>query len=295
MKSLPQTVQGILWMLVVTINFVMVNVLVKYVGSDLPVIVAAFLRFALGVVFLIPMIKSVREATFTREIWSLSIARALFHSLAMSLWFYAMTRIPMAEVTAMNFMNPLYISIGAVLIFGERISPPRIAAMAIAIIGGLVILRPGFRSLDPGHFAMIFSAMAFAGSYLLANALTKRLPATVVVFLMSAMVPIVISPFAILQWETPTLMELFLLFLTAAFATFAHYSMMRAFACAPQSVVQPVTFVQLVWAMILGMVLFGEAFDPFVILGGAMIIGAISYITWRETRRKKAAQNLAKP
>lgn len=295
MKSLPQTVQGILWMLVVTINFVMVNVLVKYVGSDLPVIVAAFLRFALGVVFLIPMIKSVREATFTREIWSLSIARALFHSLAMSLWFYAMTRIPMAEVTAMNFMNPLYISIGAVLIFGERISPPRIAAMAIAIIGGLVILRPGFRSLDPGHFAMIVSAMAFAGSYLLANALTKRLPATVVVFLMSAMVPIVISPFAILQWETPTLMELFLLFLTAAFATFAHYSMMRAFACAPQSVVQPVTFVQLVWAMILGMVLFGEAFDPFVILGGAMIIGAISYITWRETRRKKAAQNLAKP
>lgn len=295
MKSLPQTVQGILWMLVVTINFVMVNVLVKYVGSDLPVIVAAFLRFALGVVFLIPMIKSVREATFTREIWSLSIARALFHSLAMSLWFYAMTRIPMAEVTAMNFMNPLYISIGAVLIFGERISPPRIGAMAIAIIGGLVILRPGFRSLDPGHFAMIVSAMAFAGSYLLANALTKRLPATVVVFLMSAMVPIVISPFAILQWETPTLMELFLLFLTAAFATFAHYSMMRAFACAPQSVVQPVTFVQLIWAMILGMVLFGEAFDPFVILGGAMIIGAISYITWRETRRKKAAQNLAKP
>ncbi|MCA0042956.1 DMT family transporter [Celeribacter litoreus] len=287
---MPATVQGILWMLVVTINFVMVNVLVKYVGSGLPVIETAFLRFALGLVFLLPMIKTVRNANLTAEVWKLSVARALFHAVAMSLWFYAMTRIPMAEVTAMNFMNPLYISIGAVLIFGERISPPRIAAMAVAFLGGLIILRPGFRSLDPGHVAMIFSAMAFAGSYLLANALTKRLPATVVVFLMSAMVPIVIAPIAIMHWQTPTLLEVALLFLTAAFATFAHYSMMRAFACAPQSVVQPVTFVQLVWAMLLGMVLFGEAFDPFVMLGGAMIILSISYITWRETRRKRMAE-----
>jgi drug/metabolite transporter (DMT)-like permease len=113
------------------------------------------------------------------------------------------------------------------------------------------------------------------------------LPASVVVFLMSVTVPLVIAPFAVLHWQTPTLHEVVLLFFTAAFATFGHYSMTRAFSCAPQSVVQPVVFIQLIWSVSLGMLLFGEAFDPFVILGGAMIIGAVSFITWREARAKR--------
>jgi drug/metabolite transporter (DMT)-like permease len=58
--------------------------------------------------------------------------------------------------------------------------------------------------------------------------------------------------------------------------------MTRAFRAAPLSVTQPVTFLQLVWATLLGALVFGEAVDPFVVLGGAVIIGAISYITWRE-------------
>lgn len=289
MTATSDTLKGILWMLFVTFNFVMVNVLVKTLGTGLPILEAAFLRFLLGAVFLIPMIGAVRRVRFTREIWRLAGARALFHAIAMTLWFYAMTRIPMGEVTAMNFMNPIYITLGAMLFFGEKIALQRGLAMVMALLGGLVILRPGFRALDPGHLAMIFCSMGFAVSYLLANALNKRLPSTVVVFLMSTMVPVVIAPLALLHWQTPSLTQLGLLFLTAAFATLGHYSMMRAFAHAPQSVVQPVTFVQLIWAMTFGMVLFGEAFDPFVMLGGAMIITAISFITWREARLKQRA------
>lgn len=273
-------------MLATTLSFVMVNVLVKTVGDGLPILVSSFLRFLLGLVFLIPMLPQVRGVSFTRRIWTLTFGRAVFHAVAMTLWFFAMTRIPMGEVTAMNFLNPVYVTIGAVLLFGERIAWPRISAMAIAILGGLVILRPGFRVIDDGHIAMIFCAMAFAGSYLIANALSKELPAAVVVFLMSVTVPIVILPFAVSQWETPTLMQVLLLFLTAAFATFGHYSMTRAFKAAPQSVVQPVVFVQLVWSMLFGLVLFGEPLDPFVLIGGTMIVGSVTFITLREARKK---------
>jgi Predicted permease, DMT superfamily len=282
------SVTGILWMLFMTLCFVMVNVLVKYVGDGLPVLESAFLRFLLGLVFLIPTLGAVRKAQFTPQIWKLTFGRALFHALAMSCWFFAMTRIPMGEVTALNFMNPIYITIGAVFLFGERIALPRIMALIVAFLGGLIILRPGFRAIDPGHLSMVISAMAFAGSYLIASRLAKLLPAAVVVFLMSVTVPIVIAPFALLHWETPTPHELALLFLTAAFATLGHYSMTRAFACAPQTVVQPVVFVQLIWSVSFGYLLFGEAIDPFVILGGAMIIAAISFITWREARKKTA-------
>lgn len=283
------TMKGILWMLFMTLCFVMVNVLVKYVGNGLPVLESAFLRFLLGLVFLIPALGAVRQVRFTPRLWKLTFGRALFHALAMTCWFYAMTRIPMGEVTSLNFMNPIYITIGAVVMFGEKIALPRITALVVAFLGGLVILRPGFREIDPGHLSMMLSAMAFAGSYLIANRLVKELPASVVVFLMSVTVPIVIAPFALLHWETPTLHELILLFLTAAFATLGHYAMTRAFACAPQSLLQPVAFTQLIWSVSFGYLLFGESVDPYVLLGGAMIIGAVSFITWREARKKARA------
>jgi drug/metabolite transporter (DMT)-like permease len=82
---------------------------------------------------------------------------------------------------------------------------------------------------------------------------------------------------------TPTAVDLAWLFLVAAFATGGHYAMTLAFAAAPMAVTQPVTFFQLVWATLLGALVFGEAADPFVILGGTLIVASVAYIAWRET------------
>ncbi|GAA3853344.1 DMT family transporter [Celeribacter arenosi] len=279
-------VAGILWMLATTLLFISVNVTVKFVGDGLPIFESAFLRFLLGLILLVPMLGQARHLKMTPRLWKLSLARAVFHGFAMTAWFFAMTRIPMAEVTAMNFMNPLYVTIGAVLIFGEKLRAPRIAALFVAFLGGLLILRPGMRDLDAGHVAMIFTAMLFAGSYLIGNRLSREMPATMVVFLLSISVPFVLAPFALANWVTPSLHQLVLLFITAVCATLGHYSMTRAFACAPQTVIQPVTFVQLVWSVLLGWTIFGEVPDLVVILGGVMIMGAVTFITWREARRK---------
>jgi drug/metabolite transporter (DMT)-like permease len=278
-------------MSVTTISFVVMNVLVKYVGTGLPVVQTAFLRFVLGLVFLIPMIKMVRSVIYTREIVALIVGRGVVHTIAVLLWFYAMTRIPIAEVTAMNFMNPIYVTIGAVFFFREKIAAPRIIALIVAVMGGLVVLRPGFRELDPGHIAMMFTPIAGAGGYLFANALSRRVPATVVVFMLSTIVPLLLLPLVIPVWQTPTLLELVLLFFTSFFATLAHYCMTRAFACAPQSVIQPVSFLQLLWATVLGAALFGEGFDSFVILGGLMIMASVVFITIRESRAKSRTES----
>ncbi|MEM5476732.1 DMT family transporter [Pacificibacter sp. AS14] len=282
---------GILWMSVATLSFVTMNVLVKYVGSGLPVVQIAFLRFVLGLVFLLPMIKAVRSVVYTREIVGLVIGRGVTHTLAILLWFFAMTRIPIAEVTAMNFMNSIYVTIGAVFFFGEKIAIPRIIALIVAVIGGLVVLRPGFRALDPGHIAMMFAPFFFAGSFLCANALSRRVSATVVVFMMSTIVPLLLLPLVIPVWQTPTMFELGLLFCTAFFATLGHYCMTRAFACAPQSVIQPVSFLQLLWATVFGAALFGEGFDSFVIFGGLMIMASVTFITIREARAKSRMES----
>lgn len=191
----------------------------------------------------------------------------------------------------MNYLNPIYVTVLAVLILGERISGHRAFAIVFAMAGAMVILRPGFRELDPGHVAMLFTAGFFAVGYLVAKILADEVPAAVVVFMLSVVVPVVLAPVALAVWVPVGWGDLGWLFVTAVFATGGHYTMTLAFRAAPLTVTQPVTFLQLVWATSLGALVFAEPVDVFVILGGAMIIASVSYIAWREAylRRRVGA------
>ncbi|MBN2906336.1 MAG: DMT family transporter [Rhodobacteraceae bacterium] len=273
---------GILWMLLTGANFVAVTALVKHVGSGMPAPEAAFLRYLLGLVFLAPMLGPLFRAGLTRSTLILYGWRGLAHALGVICWFYAMTRISIAEVTAMNYLNPVYVTIGAALFLGEKLALRRIMAIAMAFLGVMVILRPGFREISDGHIAMLFTAAFFGASYLMAKRLSDRDSAAVVVAMLSLSVTVALAPFAIAVWVPPTLGQLFWLLLVAFFATAGHYSMTMAFRAAPLTVTQPVTFLQLVWATLLGWLVFGEAVDGWVVLGGAMIVGAVVFITWRE-------------
>ena len=275
-------------MIVTGLMFVGVTVIVKYVGSELPAAEGAFLRYLLGLVFLIPMIRPIMAAHLTRRQVKLFAVRGVVHTGAVILWFYAMSRIPLAEVTAMNYLSPIYVAIGAALFLGESLPPRRLAAVVAALIGAVIILRPGMREVDPGHIAMLFTALAFAAGYLIAKQMSGEVSAAVVVGMLSITVTIGLAPFAYAVWVTPTLAQVGWMFLVACFATAGHYTMTLAFAAAPLTVTQPVTFLQLVWAVVLGAILFGEGIDGWVILGGGVIMAAVSFITWREAVARRA-------
>ncbi len=281
---MQRPLQGILWMIVTGICFVMVTALVKALGTRIPSTESAFLRYLLGLVFLLPVWRVLVAARLTRRQWTLFSIRGLMHGLGVICWFFAMTRIPIAEVTAMNYLNPVFVSILAVIFLGERIRAPRILAIVAALLGALIILRPGMRVLDPGHFAMMVTALTFAGGYLLAKILSDEVSASVVVAMLSVSVTLVLFPFALVGWVWPTLWEFGILFAVAFFATAGHYTMTRAFAAAPVTVTQPVIFLQLVWSVLIGAAFFAEPPDPFVIAGGTLIIVAVSFMTWREAR-----------
>ena len=91
-----------------------------------------------------------------------------------------------------------------------------------------------------------------------------------------------LAPFAIPVWITPTLWEIAILTAVAFFATAGHYTMTLALKAAPVTVTQPVTFLQLVWATLLGAVAFAEPVDIWVIIGGCLILGSVTFIAWRE-------------
>lgn len=287
-NSVGNPVLGIFWMVMTGICFVAVTALVKTLGGRIPAAESAFLRYVIGLVFLIPVWRELMAIKLTPRQKKLFGIRGIVHSLGVILWFYAMTRIPIAEVTAMNYLNPVYVSILAVFLLGEWMALRRVLAVIAALIGSLIILRPGFRELDPGHIAMLATALLFAGSYLIAKIVSGELPASLVVALLSITVTIGLAPFAIAVWVTPSLAELGVLAAIACFATAGHYTMTLAFAAAPVTVTQPVTFLQLVWSVLLGALFFDEPADPWVILGGGIIMASVIFITWREARLRKS-------
>ena len=134
---------------------------------------------------------------------------------------------------------------------------------------------------------MLLAAVVFAGSYLLAKVLADEARPVMIVTMLSIFVTIGLAPFAFAVWITPTPQELLILAGVAFFATAGHFTMTLAFAAAPVTVTQPVTFLQLVWATILGVVVFAEPVDLWVVLGGAVILGSVTFITWREAMLKR--------
>lgn len=278
---------GVIWMLVTGLAFVAVTAVVKHIGGGVPPAEAAFLRYVLGLVFLVPMLRPLIKANLQRRQIILFGWRGAVHSIGVILWFFAMTKIPIADVTAMNYLSPVYVTIGAALFLGERLAFRRILAIIAALVGAMIILRPGFREVSIGHIAMLFTAVLFAASYLIAKRMADEVNPVVVVAMLSIMVTIGLAPFAYAQWVTPTLAQVGWLFLVAVFATIGHLTMTLAFRAAPMTVTQPVTFLQLVWAATLGAVVFGEPVDGWVVLGGLVILTSVSFITWREAVLKK--------
>ena len=282
-KQRPETaLAGIGWMVLTGFCFVGVTGIVRYIGTDIPAAEAAFIRYAFGVLLFLPMMRPLLANPPSMPAMKIYAARGIVHGFGVILWFYAMARIPIAEVTALGYTAPIFVTIGAAFFFGERLHFRRIAAVAVGSLGTLVILRPGFHEISAGQIAQLCAAPLFAASFLFAKRLTDDEDPVTIVIMLSIFCTLTLLPGAVINWVTPTLWEVFWLAMTAVVATLGHYTMTRAIRAAPLTVTQPVTFLQLVWATALGIAFFGEPMEPFVLIGGGIVVAAITFISHRE-------------
>ncbi|MEP3247540.1 MAG: DMT family transporter [Sneathiella sp.] len=282
-----RTLQGVCWMLVTSFLFVGMTGIVRHLGSDLPAVETAFIRYVFGCILIAPMIWHNWPGRIAPTTLKLYMGRGLVHGVGVILWFYAMARIPIAEVTAIGYVAPIFVTIGAALFLGEKLRIRRILGVLCGFIGALIILRPGFQEINLGQLAQLCAAPLFATSFLIAKKLTDTENPTFIVGMLSLGCTIILLPGALLQWVTPTMTDLGWLALAALVATLGHFTLTKAFQAAPITVTQPLGFLQLVWAAILGMVVFGEALDPFVFAGGGLIIAATTYISHREMQANR--------
>ena len=282
-----QSLVGIFWMVITTILFVAVTASVRFLDGEVPAPQAAFMRYLIGTLLLTPALISLIKVKPSKPLMKKFLLRGVVHSIGVTLWFYAMSVMPVAEVTAIGFLTYIFVSIGACLFLNEKLHKHRLTAIVISFIGALIILRPGFKEIGNGQIGMLIATIVFTLSYLIAKIVSKERSSAEIVAMLSVFTTIFLIPTAIYSWEPLSIKALIVLTFTAVIATLGHITMTKAIKSAPMVVTQPILFLQLVWASMVGLFIFDENFDPFVILGGTVIMICVCYVSYREHKLGK--------
>lgn len=281
------TVRAILWMLACGVLFILLNGLLRLLAQQLDPFVTGFLRYSFGVVVMLPFILRAGWAAYRPHAVAGQVWRGAIHTAGLLLWFVAIPHVPLAEVTALGFTTPLFIMLGAMVFLGEKLVVARWIAALIGFAGVLVVVWPNLTgSGGPYSLVMLASAPLFAASFLITKALTKRDAPHVIVVWQSLMVAVFSLPFALVNWEWPNATQWAMFALSGVLGTAGHICLTRAFALADMSVTQPIKFLELVWAAILGFIVWSEVPGQATWIGGLIIFASTTWIARREARRR---------
>jgi drug/metabolite transporter (DMT)-like permease len=283
-------VRGALFMLGSGAAFAVMMAIVREVSHAIHPFEAAFFRNLIGLLFMLPWLLRAGPAVLRTGRFSVHALRAGFGLAAMLSLFYALSRLPLAETTALTFTAPLFATVGAALVLGERVRLRRWGATAIGFVGALIVLRPGRAAIDPAAFVALASAVFIAGAMLTIKALSRTEHPNAIVLIMGLlMTPASLVPAAFV-WTWPSGGTWAWLVAMGLAATVGQVCLTRAFAAAEASAVLPVDFSRLVFVSILGYALFGEAPDLWTWVGAGVIVTATVYIAEREARLARKAR-----
>ncbi len=282
MELTPAT-RGALWMIVSCIAFGTMWVMIRFASHSLHPFEIVFWRNAVGLVVLTPMLLTNR-GLLRSERMPIHLRRATSGFLATMGTFYAVANAPLATALAINYTAPLFATVGAVMLLGERIRVRRIATLLIGFAAMLIVIRPGHLPLTPGIGAAVLSAVATGFSIVAVRQLVGTDDPRAVAawsFILMLVPSLIVASFV---WTWPPVRIWPLLGLMGTAAAVGQLAMNRAFSLAEASAIMPYDFVRfgiVTWA---GIALFGERWDWLTLAGGAVIVLATIYLAYREAR-----------
>jgi drug/metabolite transporter (DMT)-like permease len=262
-------------------------VMIRIASQELHPFALVVWRNFLGLVWLLPMLLLTPGLLKTAQLPG-HLRRATSGVIATFATFYAVANAPLANVLAINYTAPLFATIGAILFLGERVRWVRGLALGIGFLGMLMVLRPGATEMTPGLWAAIVSALATAFSLIAIKALTGTDDARAVAawsFILTTPVSLLLAlPFW--DWPSPRLWPI--LVAMGACAAAGQLALSKAFALADASAIMPYDFVRFGLITLAGILLFGERYDLFTIIGGGIILSASITLALRERALSRA-------
>ncbi len=283
-SRLPGSARGALWIMGSTASWSVMAALTRELSSEIHVFEIIFFRSLFGGMFLLPWLFRTGLKGLHTKRPGMHAARGIIGLITIYMLFTAITITPLGEVAAILSTRPIFASLAAVVILREAALGRRWTATIMAFVGALIILRPGMVEMSTGVLLVLASVMMISALTIIMKSLVRTdTPDSIATYQMMIYIPISLIP-ALFVWSWPTLTELALMVGTGLFGTFTQRSLSRAYAAADATVVVPFDSTRLVFAAVLGMLMFREFPDIWVWTGGAVIFAATITLTHLEAR-----------
>ncbi len=288
-----QPLRAALWMIGAIFSFTSMAVAGRALAGHHDTFEIMTYRSLVGIVIVLVIARTAGTLhQVTRRSLHIHLIRNLSHFTGQNLWFYAIAMAPLAQVFALEFTSPLWVTLLAPLVLGEKLTRTRAMAAALGFVGILIVARPfGGLDLGPGLVAALFAAMGFAGSAIFTRLLTRTETITCILFYLTVMQAVFGLVCAGIDGEMtpPSLLTLPWLVVVGCAGLLAHFCLTTALKLAPASVVMPIDFARLPIIALVGMLLYAEPLEG-VIFAGAAVIFVANWINIRsETRKPRVA------
>ena len=283
MKNLSDTTVSIILMIISGFSFVVMHSAAKFLSDQIHIFEITFLRCALVAFVLAPMIFKEGKSSLITKQPKFQIYRIITNSIAMLCFFYGLTLTTLAEVTALNLTVPIFTTLLAFLFLNEKLKKHRLSALFIGFLGAIIDLRPDI-SINVGGILILISALIWSVSLIFIKKLTETdSPVTISLYAGVGMVPatfVAAYPYLIM----PNLYQFLIILFIAVTGTIAQTLLNSAFKRGQLAILLPFDYLKLIWSVLIGYTIFVESTTISLWIGGTLIVGASSYIAWRERK-----------
>ena len=280
---------GIPWIILATFLFVTMDAMVKALlhdGYQLVQVVWGryFFHFLLLLILFLPKLRIV----YLSKNFGLQLLRSILLLMTTSLFFSGLQFVPLAEASAIMLISPLIVTALAMPILKEPVGSRRWIGVGIGFIGALIIIRPGSALISIGILFPAAAAISFAIYQISTRLLSQADPITTTLFYTALVGTLFTSAVAPFYWTPPTSGAWSLMIMTGLCGGLGHFSLIKAFTLSPASVISPYGYLNLIWALLFGFLLFSEIPNIWSIVGGVIITSSGLYVYHRERKQNSS-------
>ncbi|WP_431301275.1 DMT family transporter [Tabrizicola sp. BL-A-41-H6] len=275
--------RGIALMILAILLFTAMDATAKGLIARYPAPQVIWARFAGQFLIVLLILRAQTGPLLRTRFPALHVARSAFQFGATTLFFLSLTHIGLAEATALTDINPVLITLGAALFLGERLGPRRLAGVIVALIGALIIIRPGAGVFSPWALLPLGAAVCYTGNALITRFIGAQESAWTSMLYASLFGTVVATAALPFVWIPIPAADLAIFALVGALGTGAQLCIIRSFSMAEASVVAPFAYLGIVFATGWGIVLYDQWPDRWTMIGALVIVGAGLYVWHRET------------
>jgi drug/metabolite transporter (DMT)-like permease len=276
-------------MIAAVLSFSVTAISIRNLSADMGLFEILSVRSAFGLAILMVLRLTRRDlgGQMRPRRLGMHFIRNALHFAGQCGWVLAITLLPFATVFSLETTNPVWTTVLAALLLGERLTPARIGAIILGFVGVLIIVRPGIVAFQPAAFILLAATFSFAAS----NIATKKLILTestfAIMFWMNAMqLPMGLAGSDLHAFAHIEARMLPSIIGTGVAGLASHYCLTNALRWADASIVLPMDYIRIPLIAAIGWWFYGESADVFVFIGAAVIISGILWNLHAEMRRR---------